>query len=265
MEDKIIEEKMIDTSPVPVSIIGMEEILEQMKYSTCKITYKNEVSFGTGFFCNMNYKGENIRALITNYHNVNEENFKKLIITMNNENIVYEGIINEKSRKYFDKELDVTIIELIDKENELEKVKYLELDDNLFLQNSEYTYQNKTVYIPQYPNGGEAFVSFGLVENMENHEIYHNCCTDKGSSGSPILNIKTQKLLGIHRGYSNKFEMNKGSFLKRTIQEFFQTYNIEKKEEINEIKMKVKIIKGEIGKKIYFLGEIKRDFIILHS
>ena len=54
MEDKLIEEKMIDTSPVPVSIIGMEEILEQMKYSTCKITYKNEVSFGTGFFCNMN-------------------------------------------------------------------------------------------------------------------------------------------------------------------------------------------------------------------
>ena len=85
---------------------------------------------------------------------------------MNNENIVYEDIINEKSRKYFDKELDVTIIELIDKENELEKVKYLELDDNLFLQNSEYTYQNKTVYIPQYPNGGEAFLSFGLVENM---------------------------------------------------------------------------------------------------
>ena len=113
-------------------------------------------------------------------------------------------------------------LEFIDKENELEKVKYLELDDNLFLQNSEYTYQNKTVYIPQYPNGGEAFVSFGLVENIDNHEIFHNCCTDKGSSGSPILNIKSQKVLGIHRGYSGLFKLNQGSFLKKTIQDFFK-------------------------------------------
>ncbi len=94
---------MIDTSPIPVSIRGIEEILEQMKYSTCKITYKNEVSFGTDFFCNINYKGKNKRVLIIDHHNANEENFKKLIITINNENLVYDIIINEKSRKFFEK------------------------------------------------------------------------------------------------------------------------------------------------------------------
>lgn len=62
MEDAIDDEMMISTSPSPVSIGGMEKILEQMRYSICKITFEDQKVFGTGFFCNINYQGEIIPA-----------------------------------------------------------------------------------------------------------------------------------------------------------------------------------------------------------
>jgi len=259
MEDAIDEEMMISTSPSPVSITGMEKIVEQMKYSICKITFEDRNAFGTGFFCNINYQGEIIPAFVTNYHLINENNLNKFVITLNNNNIVYKNIdiINEKSRKYFDKKLDVTIIELNNIEKKLEKVKFLEIDDNLFSLNSEDGYNNRSVYIPQYPKGSEALVSFGLIEAIKNPSFFHECSTEKGCSGSPILDIKSQKLIGIHRGAKKDKTGNVGSFLKKAIQGFFDENKIPKKELINKINMKVEIEQKDIGGKVYFIGSSK--------
>ena len=43
---------------------------------------------------------------------------------------------------------------------------------------------------------------------------------DKGSSGSPILNISTNKLIGIHKGTSNNHNYNKGCLLFYPFKEF---------------------------------------------
>ena len=259
MEDAIDDEMMISTSPSPVSIGGMKKILEQMRYSICKITFEDQKAFGTGFFCNINYQGEIIPAFFTNYHLINENNLNKFIITFKNNKIIYKNIdiINEKSRKYFDKKLDVTIIELNNIEKKLEKIKFLEIDDNLFSLNSEDGYNNRSIYIPQYPKGSEALVSFGLIEAIKNPSFFHECSTEKGCSGSPILDIKSQKLIGIHRGAKKDKTGNVGSFLKKAIQGFFEENKIPKKELINKINIKVEVDYKDIGEKTYFLGSSK--------
>ena len=54
-------------------------------------------------------------------------------------------------------------------------------------------------------------------------DFYHKCATKKGSSDSPIININSNKVLGIHKqGQFNKF--NKGLFLNFPIKEFIELY-----------------------------------------
>ena len=35
---------------------------------------------------------------------------------------------------------------------------------------------------------------------INKYNIIHTCSTDDGSSGSPILNLKNNKVVGIHKG-----------------------------------------------------------------
>ena len=56
MADKTILEAHVDNSVIPVSIEGTNKILNQMKFSVCKIHKIG--SNGTGFFCNLPYKSK---------------------------------------------------------------------------------------------------------------------------------------------------------------------------------------------------------------
>ena len=53
----------------------------------------------------------------------------------------------------------------------------------------------------------------------------HKCTTKEGSSGSPILLINNQKLIGIHYGCSQHYEFNKGILLIYSIIEFSKIKN----------------------------------------
>ena len=46
----------------------------------------------------------------------------------------------------------------------------------------------------------------------------HNCTTDNGSFGSPILNLQTNKVIGIH--YKSLTNYNIGTLLKLPIKDF---------------------------------------------
>ena len=56
----------------------------------------------------------------------------------------------------------------------------------------------------------------GIFE--DNFTIKHICATQKGSSGSPILNVENHKVIGVHKGSKNGF--NLGSLIKDSIEEF---------------------------------------------
>ena len=233
MED--IKETIISNYPDIVPYECSKKIIKQMERNICKIKIGQEQ--GTRFFCKIpfpdkNNKYINLPVFITNNHILNEN-------IINSNNIVIELDIKEEKEikkinlnnrmKYTNKEYDSTIIELKEEDN----IKnYIELDEKILngINNDFFgkDYLDKTSYIIQYPKGNLS-VSYGVIENViENkaYEFLHKCSTERGSSGSPILNIDNNKIIGIHQGaYRNKF--NKGVFLNYPIKEFIKKYHKE--------------------------------------
>ena len=213
------KEKFLEDYPQPITIGCTTEILHQMKNCICKI-YKNNGENGTGFFCKINYQNKLILTLITNNHIINNNYIKanKLIkITINNDKENKD--ISFNNRKIISNEkLDITIIELFERD----KINnYLELDNNIFTDNSYLFYQRKSIYDIHYPKRGESSVSFGLLKEIkEDDSIIHLCNTQNGSSGSPILNLTNNKVIAIHLGGSKDYNFNEGSFLKKPIIEY---------------------------------------------
>ena len=95
------------------------------------------------------------------------------------------------------------------------------------------------------------FASFScnVIKKIENNTIYHLCATEHGSSGAPILNLHTLKVIGIHQSYNIEENYNKGIILKESINNFTKE---------NKIKLTLKIDESDIGQKIYFLQNIDK-------
>ena len=136
---------------------------------------------------------------------------------LNDEKKVLKLNLGIERNIYFSEEYDVTLIE-IKEEDEIKD--FLELDNNLFQDDAEIIYINKSIYVLQYPNGKNACVSYGLLSGLEKYKIRHKCTTDFGSSGSPILNLDNNKVIGIHSTGSINFNFNMGTLLKLPIQDF---------------------------------------------
>ena len=217
---KIEKETILENYPLPVTIEATEVILHQMKKCICKIENKN--GSGTGFFCHIPYKGRLLEVMITNNHILNKEILKndkiiKLLLNDSKENITLEI----KDRKiYTSKKYDTTIIEI---NSEKDKIyNFLEIDQEIFDKNINMF--NKSIYILQYHRNIDKYkaaVSYGILKNMEDkYNIIHYCCTDQGSSGSPILKISNKKIIGIHSCNVKNSEnyYNRGTLLKYRLQ-----------------------------------------------
>jgi len=226
----------------PVGIEGTKKILDQLMSCICKIKIKER--FGTGFFCKINFRNEIIKVLMTNYHILNENDMKEnkaLNLILNNDKETITIDLKIKREIYFNEDYDITLIEL----NEKDKIKeYLELDDNLFQENGDIIYKNKSIYILHYQNGKEAKVSYGLLNNIDKSNIIHNCIIDNSSSGAPILNLKSNKVIGIHNKGLNYY--NIGTLLKFPLKDFVNM----KLMTINNVEYKIikELGKGGFGK-----------------
>ena len=131
----------------------------------------------------------------------------------------------------------------------MNQFNYLELDENLFNKNSKKGYES--VYILHYPNAQNASVSYGkgIIFDEENkYDIKHRCNTSSGSSGGPILNLLTNKVIGIHKGCIQKngeVKYNIGTFLKEPLKgiknnqiynnNLYNNFNIELKNPIHKL------------------------------
>ena len=296
-KDEVIQEGTFNNALNPVSVEGMETILTQMKYSVCKITL-NDGSRGTGFLSLINYLSKKIPFLITNEHVIKKndlQNNNEIILSLNNNSIIQKIKLDKKLEKeriiFIDEELDITLIEIKPNIDGLNINNCIELDDNIS-RNDDYfdTIKNKSIYLLNYPGREKNIVvSYGLLSYISNNKIYHRCNTEHGSSGSPILSLDTNKVIGIHRGIckgnddkiynigilfkyiiyklNNK---NKTTNVNNTIKkEIFLksvSYEINKKEEkgtINIAKLKINLINTN-KEKIYnngdrYVGIMKND------
>ena len=229
-------EKELENYPTMISFDCTERILDQMKNSVCRIKLMDG-SLGSGFFCKIPFasKDKFLPILVTNNHLINELILEKkeepiMIYTKNNQK--YKAFHLDNRMYYTNEEYDITFIEI--KENSDDIHNFLELDDNLIenifddknvdKDNHHFYYIKETIYIMHYPEG-KLSVSYGILDKVSksnNFNFNHLCSTKGGSSGSPILNIKNNKVFGIHKQASTLINCNKGSFLDIAIKEFIK-------------------------------------------
>ena len=147
----------------PISKQSTQRILEQM----------NNISFGIikdtnqiCFFTKIKYKNTNIPVMITDYRIIN--------FTANN-NYINIYINNELNKieigkgKYFNKDYDLAVIQI--KNNN--KIKFLELDDNIYEKEIENYYNNELIYIIDY-NKNDISVVYSIINNINNFEIFYS-------------------------------------------------------------------------------------------
>jgi V8-like Glu-specific endopeptidase len=158
-------------------------------------------------------------------------------------------------KTYTSESFDTTIIEIKEELDDLKNViEYLELDDINFKyikeNNKDFSnnhlnnlYKDESLYILNYLGGKEIVISYGFIRKIEESKIYHKCSTDKGSSGSPILSLENNRLIGIHYGGSNNFNFNLGTLIAFPIMEFqiINTNNYSIKKTLNSMTIIYKI------------------------
>ena len=205
------------------------ELLEKTNLSYMEnYIYKiHGTTTGTGFFCEIKYNEEKIPVLITNYHVINDEyfeNYKYLKVDIKNGFHMIN--INKDSKLYSstDDKYDIMIIKINKDDKNIKN--YLEIDSNIFEPDSLSKYENEDLYILHYPNSERVYISYGKgIRKKGKYDIKHECNTDFGSSGAPILSSSTNKVIGIHKGKNikNKSEAyNVGTFLKVPLDELKQ-------------------------------------------
>ena len=66
----------------------------------------------------------------------------------------------------------------------------------------------------------------GAIKNisLDTYIIEHFCQSEKGSSGSPIINLSNYKVIGMHKDPKKKSNFNLGTLIKGPIKEFNELY-----------------------------------------
>ena len=106
------QKELHNGQPIPVPIEGLKTILNQMENSICKISHENGKK-DTGFFCNIPLFDKSLPFLITNNHVLNENDIKNnyiIKITINDK--IKKIKIDDTRKKYTNKDLDITFIEI---------------------------------------------------------------------------------------------------------------------------------------------------------
>jgi len=239
-------------------------MMSQLEKCVCKI-YQTEKNTGTGFMCKIPYQNKKLPILITNNHVLNEEKIKinqTIKISFYDDNTTKNIKIDNSRIKYTNPIKDITIIE-IKKEDEIND--FLDIDDT----RTENEYKDESAYILQYKiNCGGSF-SIGNIKNITEGNIQHDCDTDNGSSGSPIISLKSQKVIGLHIGKNNNIRNIKyGIFIKNIIDEFKENKkyiggegDYYKGKMLNEKKNGIGIIYYYSGR-IKYIGNFQNDYLI---
>ena len=237
----------------PITIEETSIIIEQMKKCICKIIIKELYEKkGTGFFCNIPDKNKNLQVLITS-NNLIDENYinhnNKIFLTTNDDQEYKEININlEHNRKiYINEYYAITIIEIKSEDN-ISNSYFLDLDEDYL---NPKTFDKNSIYALQYIEGEKAGVSFGSIKNIDDYQITHSCNIYTGSSGSPILSLSTNKVIGMHIDKDKNIIENKktfsGIFFNYAIDEYNNNINLIKTYKEKDFKNEKLIANGAYG------------------
>ena len=212
MEDRKNEVEIKD-NPIKEIDIDLHEVIR----SICKILYDDKC--GTGFLIKLYKDEKELYCLMTNEHVITKEmiDSNKNIYVINVYYNYQKKLIKiklDKNERYikYDKDMDVTIIEILPEDKI--KEKYFLIPDI----NNNINYINKDIYIPQYPEGKNLSYSEGKIININKYELIYNASTTSGSSGSPILLKNTTTVIGIHKQGNIRKPENYGTLIQYILQ-----------------------------------------------
>ena len=241
----------MENYPKPVTKETHKKILDYLDNSIYQIKGRDD-KYGIGFFCSLKCHGKKVSVLITNYRIVNEnyfQNYDDIDVFIHQKliriefNLIY----------YFNKQLDLSVIEI--KENE--KLKILELDEDIYKEESEMYINKESIYIINSNS-----VSYSIINNITKSEFIFNCNLNNNSYCYPIFNLANNKLIGVYKKDFRCF--HKGIFFKYIIKQL-EAKNIKKdiiENYKNEIEIMININDKDINNKIYFLdNEYKENNI----
>ena len=144
--DYFIKDEEFLTKPKSISFKSIKMILNIMETQVCKIKCDNDRD-GTGFFCNIPYGDNKFKVLITNSHVLTKDDIsinKIIRFSLDDERIKYEILMDESRKKFINEKYAITIIEI--KENDkLNNIKYFDIDNRLFKENSKEIFTNESI------------------------------------------------------------------------------------------------------------------------
>ena len=250
-EDLQFEEKLSKATENIVSTMeGTINIYNQIKNNCiCAIlfTADNNTKTYTGFFCYIPYKNKKIAVLMTTRDAINENySSDKLYINFDCYKTSKAIKMNKNRILYSSDIFNLTIIEIKPEDN-LDNKNFLELDDNLFKNNSEIIYENKSLYILYYHEQKGPLVSYGSLNKKVSHNLIHLCQVEESSAGAPILNLENNKVIGLHTFSKKSPYYNMGSFLKYAINDLNKFKN--------QIGIIVEVNEYDLNKEVYFLNQ----------
>ena len=199
------QEGIIKDHCKPISKNELQKLFEK-ENSMCKIKIKKIINnklenmIGSGFFLEINDKGIPFnKCLLTNNHIISQENLEKekeiKIDYLNKE----KKITLSKDRNFFtNKNLDYTCIEILEED----KITHFFKIDRYIIERGITIYKNEDIFILQFPEGNDLSFSYGKILSInKDNEIIHNCSTQEGSSGSPIITRNDEySIIGLHVG-----------------------------------------------------------------
>jgi len=226
-----------------ITLKNSKILFEKSEKSICEII--TDKGYGTGFFCIIKYpnKYNEIYCLITNNHVITKNMLtyqENIEIKLNNKEIKIS--LSKNRRIWTNEEIDFTCIEIIKEDDIIEIINPFEIDYNCY--NIKYNikeYDKRGIIIPGIKEK-EIEMPQGIIYYIKNEELFlHNCNTEDGFSGGPIILINNLKIIGIHKGYEENNNKNIGIYFKKILEKI----NEEKENIINCI-LDIKLNQSEI-------------------
>ena len=232
----------VKSYPKSISEKCTEKILEQMKKSFYQILKDDgKTNLGIGFFSHIKYDNRYIPVLIIN----------SLILFYENVDKIKLGETKIKNRA-----LNISVVEI--KEEEKDKIYFLKIDERLFKKDSEYLFENESIYTIQYFNTDEKHFSLGSLKNIDNNSSFKFLSDiNKSSKITIIFNSTNGNIIGIYKEKKSDY-INKAFFFNLIIEAFIIKYK-NNLNSCNEINILIKVNPGEVNKEIYFLDNYEED------
>ena len=146
----------MEDQPSSVTKKCHETILDQMNYSFCRIN-ANDI----WIFIHIKYENKDTYATLINNYIKNDDynDIKNIKVNCKDIMVEFEDII------YKNKEDKISIIKLKQK---YKKINYIEIDDKL--NEGDIYYNNETIYIINYNDTNNIFVSYGVIKEINNNK-----------------------------------------------------------------------------------------------